>query len=428
MKVVHFPGFPTEELNLLIPEDRQVLVDTARLNLRIGDGSTYGGSEIPNMDQVKVLIATGGDGINGVIQFYSSISELAAAQPSSNSLAMVRSGLDKDIFYWRSGAAVPLFGDVASSIDGRWSRITEDPAVVYQLYSVGLLTNLFVGIAAPGALQPKTPWLDTVNGILKLWNGAAYVAANTDLWIRYLMQVGTTVSITLADGTVALPSLGFDSNPDTGMYYNAGTGLIGFTVDSGTKLSIAADMLFTGVPVGVPIGSAALPTFTFNGDTDTGLYRYGTNAIGIAAAGVNVAAFSANGFTMAATYQIRAADGLVATPGISFAADVDTGIFRHTTNILGVSIGGNGIAYFGGFASSGFALDIIGTVGITGDLYVPRIFFGPVNLQTISAGAVTPEGSVTARVGSLYVNGTGGATTTLYVKTTGTGNTGWTAK
>jgi hypothetical protein len=35
---------------------------------------------------------------------------------------------------------------------------------------------------------------------------------------------------------------------------------------------------------------------------------------------------------------------------------------------------------------------------------------------------------VSARVGSLYLRTDGGATTTLYVKTSGTGNTGWTAK
>lgn len=40
----------------------------------------------------------------------------------------------------------------------------------------------------------------------------------------------------------------------------------------------------------------------------------------------------------------------------------------------------------------------------------------------------TPEGSVTADVGCLAIVTTGGATTTLYVKTSGTGNTGWTAK
>ena len=45
-----------------------------------------------------------------------------------------------------------------------------------------------------------------------------------------------------------------------------------------------------------------------------------------------------------------------------------------------------------------------------------------------TSGAGTPEGSVTAPVGSLYTRTDGGASTTLYVKESGTGNTGWVAK
>jgi hypothetical protein len=43
-------------------------------------------------------------------------------------------------------------------------------------------------------------------------------------------------------------------------------------------------------------------------------------------------------------------------------------------------------------------------------------------------GTGTPEGVVTAPIGSLYLNVSGGVSTTLYVKTSGAGNTGWTAK
>lgn len=43
-------------------------------------------------------------------------------------------------------------------------------------------------------------------------------------------------------------------------------------------------------------------------------------------------------------------------------------------------------------------------------------------------GAGTPEGAVTAPVGSLYTRTDGGANTTLYVKESGAGNTGWVAK
>lgn len=43
-------------------------------------------------------------------------------------------------------------------------------------------------------------------------------------------------------------------------------------------------------------------------------------------------------------------------------------------------------------------------------------------------GAGTPEGSVTSPVGTLYLRTNGGAGSTLYVKESGLGSTGWVAK
>jgi hypothetical protein len=46
----------------------------------------------------------------------------------------------------------------------------------------------------------------------------------------------------------------------------------------------------------------------------------------------------------------------------------------------------------------------------------------------VRRGDGTPEGAETAPVGTLYLRTNGGASTTLYVKESGTGNTGWVAK
>jgi hypothetical protein len=45
----------------------------------------------------------------------------------------------------------------------------------------------------------------------------------------------------------------------------------------------------------------------------------------------------------------------------------------------------------------------------------------------IFTGDGTPEGAVKASPGALYLNNLGGADTTLYVKETGVGDTGWSA-
>lgn len=47
--------------------------------------------------------------------------------------------------------------------------------------------------------------------------------------------------------------------------------------------------------------------------------------------------------------------------------------------------------------------------------------------RSVLTGTGSPEGVVTAGIGRLYTRKDGGASTTLYVKESGTGNTGWRA-
>lgn len=65
---------------------------------------------------------------------------------------------------------------------------------------------------------------------------------------------------------------------------------------------------------------------------------------------------------------------------------------------------------------------------LIGDLRFGRGASAGANVIYIKYGSGSPEGVVTANVGSLYLRTDGSTSTTLYVKTSGTGNTGWTAK
>ena len=68
-----------------------------------------------------------------------------------------------------------------------------------------------------------------------------------------------------------------------------------------------------------------------------------------------------------------------------------------------------------------------GTLAVTGaSTLTGTVTVG--SAATIRAGAGSPESAVTATVGSLYLRTDGGAATTLYVKESGSGNTGWIAK
>jgi hypothetical protein len=67
------------------------------------------------------------------------------------------------------------------------------------------------------------------------------------------------------------------------------------------------------------------------------------------------------------------------------------------------------------------------TGGRVSKAYITSVYIGD-GTAFITSGTGSPEGAVTAPVGSLYTRTDGGVSTTLYVKTSGTGNTGWTAK
>jgi hypothetical protein len=59
-------------------------------------------------------------------------------------------------------------------------------------------------------------------------------------------------------------------------------------------------------------------------------------------------------------------------------------------------------------------------------VYVVRVYYSATVFD--AAGTGTPEGAVTAGIGSTFRRTDGGAATSFYVKESGTGNTGWIAK
>lgn len=85
-----------------------------------------------------------------------------------------------------------------------------------------------------------------------------------------------------------------------------------------------------------------------------------------------------------------------------------------------------------GFTSAVFQFDSTAAVTTVNGVEAGRIgvpggirFASGSGGATITAGTGSPESAVTANVGSLFLRTDGGEDTTLYVKESGTGNTGW---
>lgn len=87
-------------------------------------------------------------------------------------------------------------------------------------------------------------------------------------------------------------------------------------------------------------GSAGTPSLCFETDTDTGMYRYGTNEIGFTAAGT--VRFRVGTTAHISTEPFQTADGSTSTCAYSFSSDTNTGMFRNSgSSFLGFAWNGS---------------------------------------------------------------------------------------
>lgn len=142
-----------------------------------------------------------------------------------------------------------------------------------------------------------------------------------------------------------------------------------------------------------------------------------------------------NAYTSTGYKQVASTAGRVySTPATTIAGNFSGSSFTCTTlaDALNFNGGDRISSSVGGFSyvrAVNYATGVITLGGGTptssaGTISQTSAYFVGVDLT----GTGTPEGVVTANPGSVYTNLSGGAGTTLYIKESGTGNTGWIAK
>jgi hypothetical protein len=168
------------------------------------------------------------------------------------------------------------------------------------------------------------------------------VASAITYFSNVTFGVGTTV-LSAPSGTVDAPSITFTGDTDIG-FYRAAANTLGFAT-AGSAVFTATNSLMdiTSVQVGVPSGTAAAPGVTFADDLDTGIYRAGANQLGLATGGSAQAAISTTLLTSSVPVL---ASGVVATPAYGFQDDPDTGIYSPSAARLNVGCAGSAVAGF----------------------------------------------------------------------------------
>ncbi len=87
-------------------------------------------------------------------------------------------------------------------------------------------------------------------------------------------------------------------------------------------------------------GTAGAPSYSWDSDTDMGIYKIAAGRFGISAQGTKVGEFGGYSGTSSNYFNIRWGDGFVSRPAYAFFNDIDTGMYLFGTNELGFAAGG----------------------------------------------------------------------------------------
>ena len=209
--------------------------------------------------------------------------------------------------------------------------------------------------------------------------------------------------------------------------------IISQVVSDNSKLVLIGDSVRTDVS-NSRTSNAGAPVVETGTSNDTGVTGV-TAGAGPTLIGAN--SYLANTGTASAR-RSTLVGGSAAAPAVYLDTASNTGWYRSSTYGIGYSHNGTvGLQLFTDTGNSNKLALLPGEVatnnlGVSSrrwkNVYADSYQLGNTGAMGIFYGSGTPEAAVTANVGSLYLNTTGGAGTTLYVKQSGTGNTGWVAK
>jgi hypothetical protein len=140
-----------------------------------------------------------------------------------------------------------------------------------------------------------------------------------------------------AAGSVTAPAYSASGDTNTGVYFSAAD-TVDITTGGTNRVSIASTGLTTTVVHLNPDGSVSAPAYAFSGDTNTGLYRIGADAVGMSAGGTAYAYWDTTGFTVTGNGRFYILNG---HPPASAAASGTAGEIGWDSGFIYVCVAAN---------------------------------------------------------------------------------------
>lgn len=143
--------------------------------------------------------------------------------------------------------------------------------------------------------------------------------AGTSTW-----TVVKSSSFLAANGTTSVPTMAYTSEPTTG-WFRGGTGRMDLSVLGTNVVTFSSTAFGFTLPLSLPDGTAGAPSLNLTNALTTGLFKPTTNALGIVSNGVERMRFDANGNILSTTGTLltTATNGYFA---ISTCAGAATGV------------------------------------------------------------------------------------------------------
>ncbi len=202
--------------------------------------------------------------------------------------------------------------------------------------TLGLGSTTTLNLGGGSAATIQTPSGNA--GLSLLANGSGTVAV--DSGASGTATLGNTSATTVNIGNTAATTIGVGAGGALARAISVGTGTGVDTINIGTG-GTGADLITIGssanawnvtsggvLSLGTANNTAAAPTLTFTGDTDTGIYRSAANTLDLSAGGTNVQSLTA----ASSTFNSTVSTGSGTTAGYVFnAASLSTGVGLNLT-------------------------------------------------------------------------------------------------
>lgn len=153
-----------------------------------------------------------------------------------------------------------------------------------------------------------------------------------------VMNISASGTLLTGAGSAAAPAWSFAADTNTGIW-SAVADTLSLGTGGVSRLAMDTVSIYAYMPFFQVSGSATSPSYAFQGDSDTGVYRMGANQIGFATGATRRMYLDDNGLWF--DKQFYAASGSASFPGQSFSADTNTGWFSAGADQLGGSCGGS---------------------------------------------------------------------------------------